>query len=124
MTNSIITTVHRPLFEEFDNMARTIENYLHTKTPSVRGRDLNSSIDNNSNPAVIEVEVPGVDPADIKVRIEGRSLFVETPKGNAYIPIGQRLDADNATANLKYGLLTIKIPKRDAKVVSIAVHED
>lgn len=123
MTSSTITSVHRPLFEEFDNMARTLETYLSSKPLYSRSSELTRKVDNNSNPAVIEIEVPGVEPSDIKVKIEGRSLSVETPKGSAYIPIGQRLDAEGTTANLKHGMLTIRIPKRDAKVVSITVHE-
>lgn len=115
---------HRPLFEEFDSMVRIIENSLSSRPTSSHGGKLSSRMDNNSNPAVIEVEVPGVEPSDIKVRIEGRSLFVETPKGSAYVPIGQRLDAEGATAKLRHGLLTVRIPKREAKVVDILVLED
>lgn len=74
--------------------------------------------------AVTDVEVPGVDPKDIKVHVEGRSLTVETPKGRAYMTLGQRLNGDEVTASLKHGLLTIRIPKREARVIQVEVHEE
>jgi HSP20 family molecular chaperone IbpA len=93
------------------------------KRSEPRKPTLNCHVNSKDSEAVIEVEVPGVDPSDVKVKIEGRSLSVETPKGDAYVTIGQRLDADSATANLKHGLLTVTVPKRDAKVVEVTVSE-
>lgn len=104
-------------------MARTLESYLSSRPLDSRVNELTKRVDNTSNPAVIEVEVPGVEPSDIKVKIEGRSLSIETSRGSAYVTIGQRLDAEGATANLKHGLLTIRIPKRDAKIVTVTVNE-
>jgi HSP20 family molecular chaperone IbpA len=118
MTNSI---VRNALFSDFENVFNQL---AAQQSPVSRNTVLNCQVKSEDNTALIEVEVPGVDPDSVKVRIEGRSLSVETPKGNAYVTIGQRLDADNATANLKHGLLTIRIPKRDAKIVEVVVHED
>lgn len=73
---------------------------------------------------VVEVEVPGIEPSDIKVSIEGRSLLVETPKGNHYLTVGQRLETEEATARIKHGVLTVTIPKREAKTVQVNVSED
>lgn len=116
-----ISGIRKPLFEEFDQLTKLLDDYV-AKYP--RGGQLVHRIDNTSNPVSVEIEVPGVDPAEVKVKIEGRSLSVETPRGNSYVTIGQRLDADGATANLKHGLLTIKVPKRDAKIVNVVVNED
>ena len=109
-----------PLFNEFERMFSEVDLY---KRPEHRKPTLNWTVNSQDSEAVVEVEVPGVDPSDVKVKIEGRSLSVETPKGDAYVTIGQRLDADNATANLKHGLLTVKVPKRDARVVEVSVSE-
>lgn len=118
MTNAI---VRNPLFAEFDQM---LSDLSRLQAPVSRNTALNYQVDSEDSAAVAEIEVPGVDPSEVKVRIEGRSLSVETPKGNAYITIGQRLSPDEATASLKYGLLTIRIPKRDARVVEVQVHEE
>lgn len=119
MTNAL---VRNPLFAEFDHLFNQMSQYQ--QAPVSRNTALNYRISSEDNAAVAEIEVPGVDPSDVKVRIEGRSLSVETPRGNAYVTIGQRLSPDHATASLKHGLLTIRIPKRDARIVEIKVHEE
>lgn len=119
MTNAI---VRNPLFAEFDGLFNQLASQY--QTPVSRNTALNYRISSEDHAAVAEIEVPGVNPADVKVRIEGRSLSVETPRGNAYVTIGSRLSPDEATANLKHGLLTIRIPKRDARVVEVRVSED
>jgi HSP20 family molecular chaperone IbpA len=85
---------------------------------------LNSRVLPGEDKTTIEVEVPGVNPEEVKVRVEGRSLSVDTPRGSVYYTIGQRIDAENAEAELKNGLLTISIPKRDARVVHVKVVSD
>lgn len=119
MTSSI---VRNSLFSDFEGIFNQLAS--QAQSPVSRNTVLNCQVNSEDNTALVEIEVPGVDPSDVKVHIEGRSLSVETPKGNAYVTIGQRLDADNATANLKHGLLTIRIPKRDAKIVEVIVHEE
>ena len=119
MTNSLVRS---PLFDEFS----TLLNLTQTPfaQPSNARAGLNYRITSEDDAAVAEVEVPGVEPSDVKVRLEGRSLTVETPRGSAFFTIGQRIDADHTTANIKNGLLTIRIPKRDAKIVEVKVSEE
>jgi HSP20 family molecular chaperone IbpA len=110
--------VRSPLFAEFDQLF----NSFQAPVAQANNRNnLNYRVRTEDDAAIAEVEVPGVTPADVKVRSEGRSLTVETPRGSAYFTIGQRIDADNITADLKHGLLTIRIPKRDAKIVEVNV---
>ena len=116
MTGSIVRS---PIFSEFAQLVNALEMPL---AQSNSRNNLNYRIRTEEDAAIAEVEVPGVAPADLKVRSEGRSLTVETPRGSAYFTIGQRIDADNINADLKHGLLTIRIPKRDAKVVEVNVH--
>lgn len=118
MTNAI---VRHPLFVEFDQM---LSDFARLQAPVSRNTALNCHITSEDNVAVAEIEVPGVHPSEVTVKIEGRSLSVETPRGNTYVTIGQRLSPEDATASLKHGLLTIRIPKRDARVVEVKVHEE
>ena len=111
-----------PLFNEFDHLLSQMAAFQ--QAPVSRNAQLNYRIISEDNSAIAEIEVPGVEPSDVKIRIEGRSLSVETPRGNAYVTIGQRLSADDATASLKHGLLTIRIPKRDARIVEVKVSEE
>lgn len=111
--------VRSPLFNEF----ATLLNQFDQPIALTNARNnLNYRIRTEDDAAIAEVEVPGVSPSDVKVRIEGRSLSVDTPRGSAYFTIGQRIDAEHTTADLKHGLLTLRIPKRDAKVVEVNVH--
>ena len=113
--------VRNPLFAEFDHLFNQM---AQQQAPVSRNTQLNYRILSEDNAAVAEIEVPGVEPSEVKVRIEGRSLSVETPRGNTYVTIGQRLSPDDATASLKHGLLTIRIPKREAKIVEVTVLEE
>lgn len=112
------TLVRNPIFNEFAQLVNAFESPVSVS--NVRN-NLNYRIRTEEDAAIAEVEVPGVAPSDVKVRIEGRSLTVDTPRGSAYFTIGQRIDAESTTADLKHGLLTLRIPKRDAKVVEINV---
>lgn len=90
---------------------------------SKQTRGLSYEIDSDEEAVYAKVDVPGVDPKDINVRVEGRAIHVETPRGNAYFTIGARVDGDNATASVRHGLLTLTIPKRQAKTVSVTVED-
>ena len=115
--------VRSPVFDQFARLAAaTLDETPFAETNPRSG--LNYRINSEEDAAVAEVEVPGVLPENVKVRIEGRSLTVETPRGNAFFTLGQRIDADRTVASLKHGLLTIRIPKRDARVVEIKVSEE
>lgn len=112
-----------PLYSEFDSLVNTLMQTPFAQTSNARS-GLNYRIASEDDAAVAEVEVPGVLPEDVKVRIEGRSLTVETPRGNAFFTLGQRIDADHTVASLKHGLLTIRIPKREAKTVEVKISEE
>ena len=88
---------------------------------NVTKRGLPYEIKNEDGAIIAEVEVPGVIPTEVKVRIEGRAVIVETHRGNSYFTIGGRVDGDNVTATLRHGLLTLRVPKREAKTVQVRV---
>lgn len=108
------------LFNEFERLLNDSD--LGNRIP-LRTSSLVCHVSGEENSAIVDVEIPGVEPSEVKVKIEGRSLFVTTPKGDAHVTLGQRLDADNATASIKHGLLTVTIPKREAKTVEVTVLE-
>lgn len=113
----------RPLFADLEDLHKVFE-YATNQSQVIRSNELNRRLDFKSNPATLEIEVPGIPPSDVKVKIEGRSLMVETPKGNTFVTLDQKLDTDRATATLKHGLLTINIPKKETRTLEIAVSED
>ena len=84
-------------------------------------RGLSYEIKSDDNAVIAEVEVPGCGPEDVKVNCEGRAIQVETPRGNAYFTIGARIDMDNIEASIQHGLLTLRVPKREAKKVEVKV---
>ena len=84
-------------------------------------RGLSYQIKSEDDAVVAEVEVPGVDPTDVKVRVEGRAVHVETPRGNSYFTIGSRVDIDHVTATVRHGLLSLRVPKREARTVEVRV---
>ena len=84
-------------------------------------RGLSYEIKPDEDAVVAEVEVPGCGPKDVKVSIEGRAVHVETPRGNAYFTIGARVDQDMVEASIQHGLLTLRVPKREARKVEVKV---
>jgi HSP20 family molecular chaperone IbpA len=72
---------------------------------------------------VIEVEVPGVDPATIDVNFDSSILVVEAPSGTMSLAIDAALDIDDIKADIKWGLLTLRIPRRSSRSVKINIFE-
>jgi HSP20 family molecular chaperone IbpA len=92
-----------------------------TSRPNINS--IRSTTSTEGNNAIVKLEVPGVSPEDISVTIQGRMLTVKTPGASAEFNLAQRLSLDEATATLKYGLLTVSVPTREAKKVTVNVVE-
>ncbi len=86
-------------------------------------RGLQGYVRSEDDAIVADIEIPGVDPKEVKVRVEGRTIYVESPLGNASFTVGSRIDHEQATASSKHGLLTVRVPKREAKTVEVVVEE-
>lgn len=112
------------LFSALDNLDRLADTMLFNEFQSRITQPLPHEIKSDDDNVYAEVEVPGVDPKDVCVRVEGRAIHVETPRGNTYFTIGSRVDGDKVTAAVKHGLLTLTIPKRQAKTVSVMVENN
>lgn len=89
-----------------------------------RPRGLSYEIKSDDEAVIAEVEVPGCDPAEVKVRVEGRAIHVESPRGNAYFTIGARVNQEGVTASIRHGLLTLRVPKREARTVEVKVESE
>ena len=88
---------------------------------SNKTRGLSYEVKPGEDAVIAEVEVPGCDPSDVKVHCEGRAIHVTTPRGNAYFTVGARIDMDHIEASIRHGLLTLRVPKREARKVEIKV---
>lgn len=84
-------------------------------------RALAYEIKPSEDAVIAEVEVPGCAPADVKVTCEGRAIHVVTPRGNAYFTVGARIDMDHVEASIRHGLLSLRVPKREARKVTVKV---
>ncbi len=86
--------------------------------------------------AIVEVELPGIDPAGVNLEVRGRALVVsgerpvrdvegrtyqqvELPSGRfrRVVELSAEVDADQATANYEDGVLRVKMPLRSAPEV-------
>ena len=94
------------------------------RTPSGRGIGLSYEIKPGEDAVTAEVEVPGCSPEDVKVSCEGRAIHVVTPRGNAYFTVGARIDMDHIEASIRHGLLTLRVPKREARKVQVKVTDN
>ena len=115
MTN--LTRIANPL-----GLDQVWSDFFNQDAPLYQRRaGLNYQIKSEDDAVVAEVEVPGVTPKDVKIRVEGRAVHVETPRGNAYFTIGSRVDSDHVSASIRHGLLSLRVPKREAKIIEVAV---
>ena len=123
MTNSIQRLFNEPVGIGLPGSINKVWDDMFLDRPEFRlpQRGLSYEIKNEEEAIVAEVEVPGVAPADVKVRLEGRAIHVETPRGNAYFTVGSRVDQDKVTATIKHGLLSLRVPKREARKVEVTV---
>jgi HSP20 family molecular chaperone IbpA len=105
----------------FDDMFNTLSQIPYTPSNGL-SYQVRESADKTS--VILEVEVPGVNPDEVKVEAKGRAVVVECPKGSTYVTVGSRLDLEGITASIKWGMLHVHIPRRDSKSVEIAVTKE
>ena len=103
---------------------RLWETYFDASSEARRPRGLSYEIKPSEDAVIAEVEVPGCSQTDVKINVEGRAIHVETPRGNAYFTVGARIDMDHIEASIRHGLLTLRVPKREARKVEVKVTEE
>jgi HSP20 family protein len=92
--------------------------------------------------AIVRIEAPGVEPEDLKVESEGRTITISgtrnyvVPEGGAFhrrergtgkfsrsLQLPPEYDPSRGEASYRHGMLTIRIPKReDARPRQISVN--
>ena len=108
----------------FSGIDRAWDAFFDAGYPSAysnKTRGLSYEIKPGEDAVIAEVEVPGCAPEDVKVNCEGRAIHVTTPRGNAYFTVGARIDMDHIEASIRHGLLTLRVPKREARKVEVKV---
>ena len=89
----------------------------------------------------LSIDIPGIDPADVDLTVDGRSLKLTANRPNSFpenakvvtrgrrngqvtqsFQLGEQLDADGLAADYAYGVLTVTIPVAEsAKPRKVAV---
>lgn len=72
---------------------------------------------------VIKVEIPGVDPSKVLVHCDASILYVDCERGTMTLPIEASLDTNDIKADIHWGLLTLRVPRRAARAVKINILE-
>jgi HSP20 family protein len=75
---------------------------------------------------VTEVEVPGIDPATVDVQFDQNVLTVLCEKGQLTIPVGPTVDTSKVKADIKWGMLTLRVPKPEvppSRSIRVSIHE-
>lgn len=76
----------------------------------------------NEQGLILEAEVPGIGPEALDVSVDGNILTIKGERSQTdgtklpferIFTIPTRLQAENMTATIKHGLLTVNIPKRE-----------
>lgn len=113
MTTALIN--RKSLLSDLDRLERIWNTWEDTC------RQLPRTVNTDGSSATVKVEVPGIDPSEIRVRVKGNTVCIESPKGITNVPIGEGFDINQTSATLKYGLLTVNIPRKNEKVLDIIV---
>lgn len=80
----------------------------------------------NESELSYEIEVPGVPPDKLRLKVENQKIILNCPNGNYHItlPPGANVDPESAKAKLKYGILTVTLLKKKSPYVEISVESD
>ena len=87
---------------------------------------LNHDVSRGEKETVLSVEIPGVDPSTVNVSCEGSILKVECPRGVLTHAVDLTTNVSNISADIQWGLLTLKIPNPPAPkthAIKVSVHD-
>lgn len=130
--------------ELFSRSSDALTHFSRNKDDAQEGNDelatlpswslLAGEVEETDKEILVRVEVPGIEKKDCRITIEGNVLYVSGEKryereshGSTYhvmeraygsfqrtIPLPRNVDADNAEASYRNGVLSIRLPKPDA----------
>lgn len=134
-----MNTIRWNPFAELENLVNEAIRTTGTSNPTVYRFPLN--IHENEDAYIVEVEVPGFGPDDIRVVLEAEFLVIEaqskteTPEGTRVllrerragyfqrrINLTQPIDRDHVVAEYENGVLTLTLPKVEeakARVINV-----
>lgn len=73
-------------------------------------KNLSHETQHTDSEIVVTIEVPGVDPSTIGVKCEQNTLQVSCERGSATIAVDPTSDTSEISADIQWGLLTLRIP--------------
>jgi HSP20 family protein len=135
----------RDLFANFERMRREVDELFgEVFDPHRRRAAFSPSVDvfyvNDPPRAVVNAELPGVDPDEVKVEVRGRELLLigrrlpPRAEGRLYqqieiehgtfrrvVPLGADVDSEAASAEYRDGILEITLPLRTDRPSSKSV---
>jgi HSP20 family molecular chaperone IbpA len=104
------------------------QNNLLTRSRSVNQSPVEQSADTlnytkeiTGEKALYCIEVPGVDPSTLNVSFEETYLKVDCSKGSILLTVGPTFDMSKISADVKWGMLTLTLPRRATHSVKINV---
>ena len=80
------------------------------QSESVTAPVLSQTTSTVGDKTVVEIEIPGVDPATVDVNCDSNTLFVSCPKGEVTVPLHPTCDTAAISAEIMWGMLTLTIP--------------
>lgn len=69
----------------------------------------------------VTIEIPGVNPAEVSVHSDASILYVECERGSMSLPIEPIFDTNDVKAEIQWGLLTLRIPRRASRAVKVNI---
>jgi hypothetical protein len=75
---------------------------------------------------IVEVEIPGVDPATVDVNCDNNHIIITCPRGEVVVPVLPSCDTSAISAEIMWGMLTLTIPMPPAPVahsIKVSVYD-
>jgi HSP20 family molecular chaperone IbpA len=80
----------------------------------------------NANDTLVQIEIPGVDPATVDVQCDSNNLTISCSKGKLTVPVDPTVDTSKIKADIQWGMLTLHIPAPEmpqARAIKVSIHD-
>ena len=75
---------------------------------------------------IVEIEIPGVDPATVDVQCDSNNLTVSCSKGKLTVPVDPTVDTSKIKADIQWGMLVLHIPAPEVpqtRAIKVSIHD-